>query len=321
MFISVVTTLYQSSSYIAEFHQRVRAAIQKLPGKFQYEIIFVDDGSPDDSLEVAEALFKKEKNIKVVALSRNFGHTRAIMTGLSYAQGDLVFLIDSDLEEPPEILSKLFDKLTHPGKGRAIDVAYGQQEARKGGWFEKVSGAIFWKLFNWLTDAKIPHNIMTARLMTRRYVKSLLMHQEKEMFLAGLMNITGYRQEPVIEQKGHKGKSTYTLKKKISLTVNAITSFSHVPLIFIFVFGLIVSFISLGAIFWVLFSKLILGITYLSGWASLILITCFFGGLTLAAVGAVGIYLGKIFVEIKNRPCIVKEVYPKNLRRSTASND
>ena len=316
MRLSVVTTLYQSSPYILEFHQRVRAVIQKPPGKVQYDIIFVDDGSPDNSLSIATKLFKKEKNIKIVALSRNFGHSRAILTGLSYATGDLIFLIDSDLEEPPEILIDLYKKWSAPGSGGAIDVAYARQDKRKGRWFEKISGTFFWRLFNWLTDVQMPPNPMTARLMTRRYVRSLLLHEERELFLAGLLNITGYRQEPVLAKKGDKGKSTYTFQKKLSLTINAITSFSHMPLIFIFVFGTAVSLLSLGCIFWVLFSKVIMGITYLSGWASLILITCFFGGLSLSAIGAVGIYLGKVFVEVKKRPCIIMDVFPRNMKRS-----
>jgi putative glycosyltransferase len=236
------------------------------------------------------------------------------MTGLSYATGDLVFLIDSDLEERPELLIDLYQELSKKdGKG-AIDVVYALQERRKGAWFEKISGDLFWRLFNWLTGLHIPYNPMTSRLMTRRYVQSLLQHKEKELFLVGLMNLTGYRQEPHYTQKGHKGQSTYTLKKKLSLFINAITSFSHVPLIFIFVFGTAVSLLSLACIFWVLFSKLVLGITYLSGWSSLLLITCFFGGLNLAAIGAVGIYLGKVFVEVKNRPSIIKDVLPKGLK-------
>lgn len=317
MRLSVVTTLYHSSSYILEFNQRIQAAIHRLPIKAQYEIIFVDDGSPDNSQKVVLNLSKKDKNIKLVVLSRNFGHSRAIMTGLSYASGDLVFLIDSDLEEAPEILEPLYKRMSRPGSDGVIDVAYALQEKRKGDWFEKISGDLFWRLFNWLTGLQIPYNPMTARLMTRRYVQNLLRHEEKELFLVGLMNTTGFRQEAVTAQKGHKGKTTYTLRKKLSLFISAITSFSHVPLIFIFVFGALVSCLSLAAIFWVLFSKILLGITYLSGWASLLLITCFFGGLTLAAVGVVGIYLGKVFVEVKNRPCIVKDVFPKNLRHST----
>jgi len=152
--------------------------------------------------------------------------------------------------------------------------------------------------------------------MTRRYVKSLLLHHENEIFLSGLMSITGFRQESIYAKKGSKGKTTYTFKKKISVFVNAITSFSYMPLIFIFFSGIAISFVSLMFIALFIFFKLILGTSYLSGWSSIMLALCFFGGSILASIGVVGIYLGKIFIEVKGRPCIVKDVFPRNLTKN-----
>ena len=145
MKLSIVTTLYKSSPYIDEFYARISKEAQKITD--DYEIIFVDDGSPDDSLQKAVALYEKDSKVKVIELSRNFGHHKAIMTGLSHAKGEFVFLIDSDLEEEPELLGKFWEELH---KEKELDVVFGVQESRKGGWFEKFTGGLFWKLINFM---------------------------------------------------------------------------------------------------------------------------------------------------------------------------
>src|SRR3990172_4600090 len=193
MLVSVVTTMYRSSSYLDEFYRRVVAAVS--PISPEIEFVFVDDGSPDDSAAVARGFLSRGEQVSVVRLSRNFGHHRAIMTGLQYAKGDLVFLIDCDLEEPPELFGPLHERLQQPGPaGEPADVAYAVPVKRKGGFFERVSGAAFYGLFNFLSDVKVPANWMIARLMTRRYVRALLSHTERELFLGGLFCITGFRQ-------------------------------------------------------------------------------------------------------------------------------
>ncbi|MBI5664356.1 MAG: glycosyltransferase family 2 protein, partial [Nitrospirae bacterium] len=143
MKLSIVTTLYYSEPYIAEFYERISTAAQRITD--DYELILVNDGSPDESLSAALALYEKDKRVIVIDFAKNFGHHKAIMTGLSYAQGDYVFLIDSDLEEQPENLDLFWNEL-HAAPN--IDVVYGTQYKRKGGWFEKITGNIFYKLFN-----------------------------------------------------------------------------------------------------------------------------------------------------------------------------
>ena len=176
MKLSIVTTLYKSSPYIDEFYARISKEAQKITD--DYEIIFVDDGSPDDSLQKAVALYEKDSKVKVIELSRNFGHHKAIMTGLSHAKGEFVFLIDSDLEEEPELLGKFWEELH---KEKELDVVFGVQESRKGGWFEKWSGEMFYKVFNYFSGVKIPKNFLTVRLMKQNYVKNLTSFQEKEI--------------------------------------------------------------------------------------------------------------------------------------------
>ena len=309
MKLSIVTTLYKSSPYIDEFYSRISKEAQKITDDF--EIIFVDDGSPDDSLQKAVALYEKDSKVKVIELSRNFGHHKAIMTGLSHAKGEFVFLIDSDLEEEPELLGKFWEELL---KEKELDVVYGVQESRKGGWFEKWSGGLFWKLINFMSPIKIPSNMITARLMTYQYNKSLIEYKESEIFIGGIWAHTGYRQQELKVKKGSQSETTYTIKRKLSLFVNSITSFSSKPLIYIFYIGLITTFFSTIFILKLLIDKLFFGLAF-EGWTSLIVSVWFFGGLIILLLGIIGIYLSKIFIEVKQRPyTIVRKLYKKDIK-------
>ena len=240
MKLSIVATLYQSSKYLTEFYERAGATAREVVGN-DYEIVLVNDGSPDDSLDLAIQMTKQDSHILVVDLSRNFGHHKAMMTGLGYTQGERVFLIDSDLEEEPELLKSFSEKMNR----ETCDVVYGVQEYRKGGFFERWSGRSFYRLLNALTGLTIPENIVTARLMTRRYVNALLSHQEREVFIAGLWHITGFDQLAVSIKKNSTSDTTYTLRRKLSLLVNSVTSFSNAPLVSIFYIGLAISLFAL----------------------------------------------------------------------------
>lgn len=289
--------------HLEEFYERIVATAAKL--EVSYELIFVNDGSSDASLELAIQFTQKNGNTKVLDLSRNFGHHRAIMTGLQYASGNRVFLIDCDLEEPPECLLDFWKELD----SHEVDVVYGVQAARKGGFFEKVSGAIFYSLFNWLSNIPVPRNMLTARLMTRDYVKSLIQFKEQELFLGAIFVAVGYKQKALVVTKKSSGASSYTLRKKIRLFINSVTSFSDRPLTYIFYLGITISVLSSLSIFYVLISWL-LGHRFLFGWPSLVLSVWFLGGLTLCSIGVLGIYLSKIFIETKKRPyAIIREIY------------
>jgi putative glycosyltransferase len=228
-----------------------------------------------------------------------------MMTGLAAAKGDLIYLIDSDLEESPEWAINFFERM----RATNAEVIYGVQERRKGGHFERISGTLFWKLINVLSGLELPANIVTARLMTKRYVAALLQHKEREIFIGGLWFITGFKQTPITVQKLGTSESTYTFGKKISLLVNSVTSFSNTPLISIFYIGLFILFLSclyigLLVVNWWFFSKPLLG------WTSVMASIWFLGGLTISIIGIIGIYLSKIFSETKQRPyTIVKDIY------------
>jgi putative glycosyltransferase len=306
MKFAIVSTLYKSSPHLAEFHRRASAAAAEFAGD-DYELILVNDGSPDDSLEVAMALAEHDPHVVVLDLSRNFGHHKAMMTGLAHSAADLVYLSDSDLEEHPEWLAAFAQALTD----KQADVIYGVQESRKGGLFEQWSGNWFWSLFNALTDMSLTPNITTSRLMTRRYVDALVRHEEREVFMAGLWHITGFVQEPFVVHKLSRGTSTYTLRHKIALLVNSITSFSNKPLTAIFYIGAFISVLALAANVYLVLNWLFFSRT-LSGWTSLMASIWLIGGMLISSVGIIGIYLSKIFSEVKQRPySIIRQVYQR----------
>lgn len=293
--LTIVTSMYNSAPYLEEFYARCVAAAEQLTPDF--ELLFVNDGSPDDSLRIAHDLRRRDARVRVVDLSRNFGHHKALMTGLDRAGGDLVFLVDCDLEEDPAWLLTFHEALSASG----ADVIYGVQEARKGNWFERLSGRIFFSVFNQLLATPIPANIVTARLMTRRYVRALVSHRDREVCLAGLWMLTGFDQRPVTVRKRSRERSSYTVRRRISVFVNAITSFSNRPLIYIFQVGIGVMLLSTTA-GGVLLYQSMTGRVGVPGWASIMVSIWFLGGLTIFCVGVIGVYLAKVFTETKDRP-------------------
>lgn len=304
MKLSIVATLYQSAPYIAEFHQRATAVAKQFAGD-DYQIVLVNDGSPDNSLDLAVQLTEVDGHVIVVDLSRNFGHHKAMMTGLGHAKGAHVFLIDSDLEEEPEYLASFAKQMERD----ACDVVYGVQERRKGGWFERWSGEVYYSVFNFLSDIEHPRNIVTARLMTRRYVDALLKFQEREMVISCLWVITGFKQCAHTVKKHMTSATTYSLAKKIEHVTNSITSFSAVPLRMIFYTGVVIFACALLYAGYLVFHKLVLA-TPMDGWTSVMVSIWLLGGMLISFVGLIGIYLSKVFSETKQRPStIVREIY------------
>jgi putative glycosyltransferase len=306
MKLSVVATLYHSAPYIDEFYHRASAAARQIAGE-DFEIVFVNDGSPDNSLDIAVKLSTCDTHIVIIDLSRNFGHHKAMMTGLAHTCGDRVFLVDVDLEEEPEWVLSFSKQMEH----EASDVIYGVQGHRKGGVFERWSGQVFYRLFNVLSGIQLPENTVVARLMSRRYVDALLRYDEREVFIDGLFHLAGFAQNPQVVAKHSKGETTYTLRRKIALLVNAVTSFSNMPLALIFYTGLVI-FILAGFHNVYLVIKRFFFDAPLSGWTSVMSSIWLLGGLVILFIGIVGIYLSKMFSEIKHRPyTIVRAVYGK----------
>jgi putative glycosyltransferase len=307
MKLSVVTTLYRSKRFLEQFLYEMHMALESINCN-DYELIFVNDGSPDDSLAYLLECKSSIPQIKILDLSRNFGHHYAIQAGLQHAAGDYVFLIDNDLETPPGILREFYLEIVND---KELDVVYGYQDARKGSFMERNAGSLFWILINKMSDTKIPHNILTERLMTRQYVDELLRLQDANLFIGGMMYWVGFNQKGIAVKKGiREGASTYSFKKRADLMLQAVTSFSGKPLIWLFYFGLSISFCSIVFLFFLALQKLIHRDEVQLGWTSIIAINILILGIISTFLGIIGIYIYKIFRQVQGRPnAIIKRVY------------
>ena len=297
---SVVSTMYRSRPFLEAFVAECQEAMRKL-GCDDFEIVLVNDGSPDDSLDYMLERCRDVANLVLVDLSRNFGHHHAMQAGLSVSRGESVFLIDCDLEISPAVVVPLARKMQDSG----ADVVYGYQEARKGGWFEQWSGGLFWKGFNLLSDIKVPENVLTERVMTRRFVDSLLSLGDQNVFMGGMMSWTGYTQlGMVLPKKQREGVSTYSLIRRLQLMVNAVSSFSSRPLTWMFNAGVLITLASFGYVTYLVARKLLFGDTLL-GFTSLMGFIALSLGILTTGLGVVGIYLGKVFNQVQNRPTVI----------------
>lgn len=310
MKLSIVSTMYRSSPYLAEFSTRIAHAAEQITN--DYELIFVNDGSPDDSLAVALQLQVENPKIQIVDLSRNFGHHAAIVAGIEYAQGDYVFLIDCDLEEQPEWLS-LFERQIELSNA---DVVFGVQQTRVASKTSNFLGSLFWKSLNVMSNVKIPHNPMTCRLMKRDYVDALLSVGDRVLYLAGVFAWTGFKQQSLYlikTPRPSQHKSTYNLSRRLLQAADSFSSFSVAPLSLIFMMGSFIWFASIFYGIYLLAQKILKPEMVVSGFTSMMLSIWFLSGFIIIALGIIGLYIAKIFQEVKRRPLfITRKIYKGN---------
>jgi putative glycosyltransferase len=296
--LSIVTTLYQSALTINEFYLRAIASAESITDDI--ELVMVNDGSPDDSLDRALALHRADPRVVVVDLARNFGHHKAMMTGLTHATGDRVFLIDSDLEEEPELLIQFQERIMQGG----CDVVFGVQETRRGRWLERAPGDIFFSLIDALSDQKIPRNNVVARLMTRDYVRALVRHRDREFMMIHLMQLAGYRQVPLVVRKHAHSPSTYSFRMRTEMAIKFLTTTSTRLLYLILYLGLSIFGLSVAVIVYFVGRYFTSGIG-VDGFTSEIVSIWFLGGLITLILGIFGIYIANILAETKRRPYTV----------------
>lgn len=304
--ISLVTAIYNSSRYLDGFIPECIEALKKLNCS-DFEIICVNDGSPDDSLLKLLELKRKYPQIYIIDFARNFGHHYALFAGMAASAGKYVFLIDCDLEIRPGIIIDFYREIENTD----LDVVYGYQENRKGGLFERISGSIFWTLFNRLSETKVHKNILTERILSRKYVDSLISLGDKNLFLGGMMDWIGFNQKGIpVRKTKRESRSNYSFLKKISLAVNSITSFSPAPLKIIFYFGLIITFLSLSFSAYLVLRKILSPDLIFLGWTSILASISFSLGIITLCLGIIGIYLSKMFKQVQNRPLyIIRNIY------------
>jgi putative glycosyltransferase len=292
--LSIVTAMYKSTSFVRRFHAEISAVAATFTSDF--EIIFVDDRSPDDSAAIVEALIAEDPRVRLIKLSRNYGQSTAMLAGMQAARGQLIYTSDIDLEDPPELLGQFHQMMIEAPELQSV---YGFMNARKGTFLERWLGHLFYRLLNFLTRESIPSQVW-SRLMTRKYLDAVLSYSETHLFWSGIFHTVGFSQRAVAVERQKTGKTSYNYLKKLELALSAITSFSSGPLFLVFFLGVAVSGASLiGALFLIL--QHATG-ALVPGWASIVVAILFIGGVTNVSLGVIGLYIGRIFVQTKNRP-------------------
>lgn len=301
MALSIVSTLYKSENYLDEFVSRCRPLIGT-----DGEIVLVDDGSPDQSFVRACELARLDPRIIVIKLSRNFGHHHAILAGLANSRFERVLLVDSDLEEAPE-LHLQFEKLMD---ATGADVIFGIHNHSQGSFIRKATSKFFWKAFNWASDSNTPLNICNIRLMKRAYVDVLCSLPERNIFLGGLFYWVGFTQIAVpVQRTIRREQSTYSITSRLKLAVRSIVAFSTAPLKAMFWLGCSISITSILVALHYTITKL-MDPDILLGFTTLIISVWFLGGLIIACLGVIGIYVAAMYMETKSRPrFIISEIY------------
>ncbi len=292
--VSVVAPVFNEEATIDEFYARVCSALEGLP----FELVLVDDGSTDGSPLALERLSENDPRVRIVYLSRNFGHQTALTAGLDHAQGNAVVMLDADLQDPPELIQTMLD---HWRTG--CDVVYAVREQRAGESRFKLSSARwFYALFDKLAQVELQHNSGDFRLLDRRALDALLSMRERNRFLRGMTVWVGYTQAAVPYHRDARfaGETKYTISKMLRFSLDAISSFSHRPLQLATLFGFLISTLAFIAIPVVIVLR-VLG-SYLPGFSALTILVLLLGGIELIAIGIIGEYVGRIYDEVKGRP-------------------
>lgn len=300
--LSIIVPCYNEEEVIEETYKRLKHVLNNLI--YKYEILFINDGSRDNTLNILTSLSKKDPSIKIISFSRNFGHQAAVTAGLNYCKGDYALIIDADLQDPPEIIPEMLKKL----KEEDANVVYGVRKKRKGETiFKKTTAWLFYKFINFLSDIPLPENTGDFRLIDRKVIDSFNNLPEKNKYIRGLITWVGFKQIPYyyIREPRFAGETKYPLSKMIKFATTALLYFTRKPLKLATQLGFLSIIIGLILTLYVFFSLIVRPHQTVSGWASTIIIIIFFGGVQLLTIGVMGEYIGSIFDEIKNRPMYI----------------
>ena len=297
MNLSVVAPCMNEEDGLEAFYLRLINSIQ-MSGLNHYEIILIDDGSSDRTWDVIRYLNRRDSNVKGIQLSRNFGHQAALTAGLCEAKGEYIFIIDSDLQDPPELLVPMLEKMKS-----GFDVVYGQRKKRKGETvFKLVTASLFYRTLSMLADINIPKDTGDFRLINRKVLEAYNSLSETQRFTRGLIAWLGFRQTAYLydRQARFAGSTKYPLKKMINFSLDAVTGFSLKPLRLIIYLGILTSGFSVLAFIYSIYGWLLS--QTVPGWASLMTAICILSSVQLICIGVVGEYVGRTFAETKKRP-------------------
>lgn len=300
MELSIVIPVFNEDSNIYLLYNRTVKALNTLA--IDYELIFVNDGSKDNSLSILEQLSKEDARVKYIDFSRNFGHQIAVSAGLEYAAGNRIAIIDADLQDPPELLADMYKKMDDN-----FQVVYARRRSRKGESFlKKLTAKLFYRILSSITNIDIPLDTGDFRMIDRKVLLVLNQMPEQEKFLRGQISWIGFNQTSIDYDRDERngGKTGYTYKKMFQFALNGITSFSDFPLRFASIMGFTVSGIAFLIMLYTLYSKFILK-DVIQGWTSIMLSVMFIGGIQLICLGIIGEYIKRISTNIKKRPLYV----------------
>jgi polyisoprenyl-phosphate glycosyltransferase len=299
--LSVIVPLYNEQDNLAELYDRLKKSISSI-SKLSYEIIFVNDGSKDNTLQVVKLFAQQDKQVKFISFSRNFGHQIAVCAGLDVATGDVIVIIDADLQDPPELIAEMYARYQEGYK-----VVYAKRNKRKQESFFKIFTAkVFYRILQAMTSFAIPVDVGDFRLVDKSVIDALKKMEERQKFLRGQIAWLGFSQTAIYYDREPRknGVTGYSVKKMLRLALDGITSFSDVPLKFASILGFASAFFAFVLFLYALFSKFIFQ-TALSGWTSLIISVLFVGGVQLFCLGIIGEYISRIYNDVRKRPLYI----------------
>ena len=297
--ISVVVPVFNEQVNIKELYRRLFVVLENL--NKSWEIVFIDDGSKDESFGVIKDLHQKDPRVKALKFSRNFGQHIAITAGINYAEGDLVILMDADLQDPPEEIPRLYEKFKE-----GYDIVYAIRKTRKDPFLKKLASKAFYRIFKLIGNVEISLNTGIFRIISRQAVNEIKRCREKTRFITALMDWTGFSciGVEIERQARYSGKSKYSFFQSLKLAIDGIISFSHFPLKITTFIGFLIAVFSFLIGAYMLIQKLFFGAPIL-GYTSIIVSVLFLGGVQLIMIGILGEYVGRIYTEIQNRPMYI----------------
>jgi polyisoprenyl-phosphate glycosyltransferase len=298
--LSVIVPVYRSEEILPETHRRLSETLRALGPDLDHEIVFVNDGSPDGALEVLRKIAAADAHVRVISLSRNFGHQVAITAGLDAVRGDAAVIIDDDLQDPPEVIADMVARWRE-----GYQVVHGVRSERNGETiFKRWSAAAYYRLMQWLSDTPLPVDSGDFRLIDRAVIDALVQMREESRYVRGMVAWTGFKQceQTYVREPRFAGTGNYTMRRLMRLAVDGALSFSVRPLQLTTQFGLLVTFIALVAGVYLIVERLVNPTPTVPGWTSVIVAVLFMGGVQLVSTGVLGAYLGRIFYETKRRP-------------------
>lgn len=302
MDLSVVIPIYNEEENISVLYTRVKDVLDSM--HIDYELFFVNDGSKDRSMDLIEDLASKDSRIRYIDLSRNFGHQVAVTAGLDHVVGERVVVIDADLQDPPELIVEMYNKMNEN-----FQVVYARRRSRKGeGFFKKFTAKLFYRILSSITTIEIPLDTGDFRIVDRKVVDVLKQMPEQHKFLRGQISWIGFNQTYVEydREERHGGNTGYTYIKMLRFAIDGITSFSNLPLKLASLSGFVVSGLAFVIMMYTLYIRFFHN-DYVQGWTSLMLSVMFIGGIQLICVGIIGEYISRISTNVRNRPLYIKK--------------